>query len=258
MAHTALITGASAGIGAAFAHYHAAKGGDLIITARRESTLVSLKNELEQAHGISVHVVAADLASADGPSQLIKAVEALKVNVDILINNAGFGGHGKHYQRDLNDELSMIDLNVKALVTLTHHFAQKMIANGGGKILQVGSTAGFLPGPNQAVYFATKNFVNAFSQAIDQEMRALGVTSTVLAPGYVETEFADVANLRGTQMVNRGGASAESVAKLGYDAMMKGQLIAINDPMLGILLRAVIPFLPTRLKLRIIEQGQGK
>ena len=89
-------------------------------------------------------------------------------------------------------------------------------------------------------------------------MRALGVTSTVLAPGYVETEFADVANLRGTQMVNRGGASAESVAKLGYDAMMKGQLIAINDPMLGILLRAVIPFLPTRLKLRIIEQGQGK
>ena len=90
-------------------------------------------------------------------------------------------------------------------------------------------------------------------------MRALGVTSTVLAPGYVETEFADVANLRGTQMVNRGGASAESVAKLGYDAMMKGQLIAINDPMrCRILLRAVIPFLPTRLKLRIIEQGQGK
>ena len=112
MAHTALITGASAGIGTAFARYHAAKGGDLIITARRESALVSLKNELEQAHGISVHVVAADLASADGPSQLIEAVEALKVNVDILINNAGFGGHGKHYQRDLNDELSMIDLNV--------------------------------------------------------------------------------------------------------------------------------------------------
>ena len=258
MAHTALITGASAGIGTAFARYHAAKGGDLIITARRQSALASLKDELEQAHGVTVHVIAADLASADGPSQLIAAVNALQVRVDILINNAGFGGHGKHHERALDDELSMIDLNVKALVTLTHHFAQKMIANGGGKILQVGSTAGFLPGPNQAVYFATKNFVNAFSQAIDQEMRPFGVTSTVLAPGYVETEFADVANLHGTQMVKSGGASAESVAKIGYEAMLKGQLVAINDPALRILLRTVMPFLPTRLKLSVIERSQGK
>lgn len=258
MTQMALITGASAGIGAAFAHYHASKGGDLIITARREGALNRLKEELEQTYGATVHVVAADLASHDGPSQLISAVDALNLGVDILINNAGFGGHGKHHQRALNDELSMIDLNVKALVTLTHHFAQKMIANGGGKILQVGSTAGFLPGPNQAVYFATKNFVNAFSQAIDQEMRSLGVTSTVLAPGYVETEFADVANLHGTQMVQNGGATAESVAKVGYDAMMKGKLIAINDPILGFLLRIVMPFLPTRLKLRTIERSQGK
>ncbi len=258
MSNTALITGASSGLGAEFARYHASKGGDVIITARRSHALEALKAELEAAHGITAHVIALDLGAAGGADALYAAVKALGVQVDVLINNAGFGGHGIHIERDLSDERAMIDLNVGALVTLTHHFAGDMVKQGGGKILQVGSTAGFAPGPNQAVYFATKAFVNSFSQAINQELIAKGVTSTVLAPGYVETGFAKAANLEGTAMVKGGGAQADTVARFGYDAMMKGELIVINDRMLRVLMNWVIPLLPRRMAIKMIAQSQSK
>ena len=257
MANTALITGASAGIGAEFARYHASKGGDLIIAARREDALLELKKELEAAHGVTVHVVAADLGSPEGTSKFIAAVDALAVDVDILINNAGFGGHGNLIDRDIAAERAMIELNVQTLVALTHHFAAKMAARGKGKILNVGSTAGFMPGPDQAVYFATKAFVNSFSQAVDQELRAKGVTCTVLAPGYVETEFAKVANLEGTDLA-QNGATAESVAKHGYDAMMQGKLVTVNERMLSFLLNWVTPLMPRRSVLKMVERMQAK
>ena len=180
----------------------------------------------------------------------------------------------------------MIMVNIISLVTLTHLFAADMAAKGGGRILNVGSTAGFMPvskvccsvsfsqdselgqtltlflcfekGPNQAVYFATKAFVNSFSQAVDQELRDQGVHSTVLAPGYVETEFAQVANLEGTSMIEGGGASAESVAKCGYDAMMAEKLVVINETKLSILLQWVIPFLPRRMVLKMASDMQEK
>ncbi|MFT4962358.1 MAG: short-subunit dehydrogenase [Paracoccaceae bacterium] len=258
MSNTALITGASSGIGCAFARYHASKGGDLILTARREANLLELKAELEAAYNITAHVFAVDLGADGGAEGLVKSVTDAGFQVDILINNAGFGGHGLHVERDLYGELAMIDLNVKALVTLTHAFAGKMVAQGGGKILQVGSTAGFAPGPNQAVYFATKAFVNSFSQAVDHELRGKGVTCTVLAPGYVETEFAKVANLEGTPMVKGGGATAESVAKNGYDAMMVGRLVTVNQRSLSFLMQWVIPLLPRRTVLKIIDSAQTK
>ena len=258
MANTALITGASSGIGKEFALYHASKGGDLILTARREEALQELKAELEAAHSITAHVFALDLGAEGGADALIKAVRDAGLEVDILINNAGFGGHGKHVERDLSAELAMIDLNVKALVTLTHAFGKEMAGRGKGKILQVGSTAGFAPGPNQAVYFATKAFVNSFSQAIDQELRDKGVTCTVLAPGYVETEFAQTANLEGTSMVNAGGATAKSVAKHGYDAMRMGQLVTINQPSLSFLMQWIVPLLPRRMVLRMVDNSQSK
>jgi short-subunit dehydrogenase len=132
MTNTALITGASGGIGAEFARYHAAKKGDLILVARRLDKLDELKAELEAAHGVTVHTIAQDLGADGGAEALVKAVEALDVQVDILINNAGFGGHGRHIDRDLADDQAMIDLNVKALVTLSHAFGGKMAAKGGG------------------------------------------------------------------------------------------------------------------------------
>ena len=258
MPNIALITGASSGIGKALAKYHAAKGGDLVLTARREDQLQALKAELEAAHGITAHVFALDLGAQAGAQDLYDAVTKAGITVDILINNAGFGGHGLHIDRDLETELAMIDLNVKALVSLTHLFARDMAARGSGKILQVGSTAGFMPGPQQAIYFATKAFVNSFSQAIDQELRSKGVTCTVLAPGYVETEFAQTADLQGTAMVENGGKSAESVARLGYDGMMAGKLIVINETGLSVALNWIFPLLPRRWALRIIDRSQSK
>jgi short-subunit dehydrogenase len=133
-----------------------------------------------------------------------------------------------------------------------------MVANGGGKILNVGSTAGMMPGPMQATYFATKAFVNSFSQAIDHEMRASGVTCSVLTPGYVETEFAAVADLDGTDLVKGGGKTAASCAKIGYDGMMKGKLVIFNELMLNITLGWIIPLLPRRMVLMIIARAQKK
>jgi len=258
MPNTALITGASAGIGAEFARLHASRGGDVILTARRDDSLMALKAELEAAHGITATVIALDLAAPGGAEQLIEAITAAGLTVDVLINNAGFGGHGAHTQRPIKDEQAMIDLNVKALVTLTHHFGKAMAASGGGKILNVGSTAGFMPGPQQAVYFATKAFVASFSQAVDHELRDKGVTCTVLAPGYVETEFADVADLHGTNLVAGKGASAADVARHGYDAMMRGKLVTVNERLLGLMVNWVIPLLPRRMVLKTVAKMQTK
>jgi len=257
MQNTALITGASGGIGAEFARYHAAKKGDLILVARRLEKLDALKAELEAKHDVTVHIIAQDLGAASGADELVMAVEALDAPVDILINNAGFGGHGRHIERDLADEQAMIDLNIKALVTLSHAFGGKMAMRGSGKILQVGSTAGFMPGPLQAVYFATKAFVVSFSQALDHELRDKGVTCTVLAPGYVETDFANRADLGGTDLV-KNGATPAGVAKHGYDAMMAGKLVTVNDTKLSILSQWVIPMLPRRTVLKLVKKMQNK
>ncbi len=257
MSNIALITGASSGIGAAFARYHASKKGDLILTARRADALNDLKAELEAAHEVSVHVIPLDLGTTGGANALVEAVDALGLSVEVLINNAGFGGHGAFIDRSLEDEQAMIDLNVKALVTLTHAFGNRMAASGGGKILNVGSTAGFMPGPLQAVYFGTKAFVNSFSQAVDHELRPKGVTVTVLAPGYVETEFSERADLGGTDLT-KSGATPESVAEHGYDAMMAGKLVTVNDPKLGVMLNWIVPLLPRRTVLKMVEKMQTK
>lgn len=257
MSNTALITGASAGIGTEFARFHASKGGDLILTARREDALLALKSEIEVNHGVKVHVFAHDLGVPDAADKLYSKVKAAGLRVDILINNAGFGGRGIHTERDLAEEHSMIGLNVSALMTLCHRFGGDMVTQGGGKILNVGSTAGFMPGPSQAVYFATKAFVNSYSQALDHELRGKGVTCTVLAPGYVETEFAARADLEGTNLT-KNGATAESVARHGYNAMRAKELVTVNERMLGIMVNWIIPLLPRRLVLKMVSDMQKK
>ncbi|MGR3639920.1 SDR family NAD(P)-dependent oxidoreductase [Alterinioella nitratireducens] len=260
MPDTALITGASSGIGRELARLHAARGGDVIITARREAELQALKEEIEAAHGVTVHIIALDLGAEGGANALWDRVTELGIPVDILINNAGFGGQGAFIERDLAQDLAMIDLNVKALVTLTHHAARAMADRGRGKILQVSSTAAYIPGPLQATYYATKAFVSSFSMALDQEMRAKGVTCTALEPGYVQTGFADAADLEGTDLVGAGekGAQPADVARIGYEAMLAGKLRVINDPMLRLQLRWLIPFAPHRMVLKMIEKMQTK
>lgn len=258
MPNTALITGASSGIGLEFARYHAQTGGDLIVTARRSEQLDALKVELEKAHGVTVTTIPVDLGVPGGAEKLYDAVKASGQTVDILINNAGFGGHGTFTERELTSDLAMIDLNVKALVELCHRFGSDMVERGGGKILNVSSTAAHLPGPLQATYFATKAFVTSFSKAIDEELRDKGVTVTALEPGYVATEFAAAANLEGTSLASGGGKTPASVAKIGYDAMTSGRLSVINEPLLAFQINWIMPLLPDRLKLKFIRRMQQK
>ncbi|WP_282077036.1 SDR family NAD(P)-dependent oxidoreductase [Epibacterium ulvae] len=258
MTPTALITGASSGIGAEFARYHASKGGNLILVARREPPMQELKAELEKAHGVAVTVIAMDVGTSEQAKLLFETVKTKGLDVGILINNAGFGGHGPFLNADLEKTLAMIDLNVSALVALSYLFGNEMKTRGGGKMLQVSSTASFMPGPNQAVYFATKAFVTSFSQSIDQEMRKEGITSTALCPGLVHTEFVAAAGLESTGLAAQKGATPASVAKCGYDAMQKGKLIAINEGRLAFLLNWITPLLPRRQVLNMIESMQTK
>jgi hypothetical protein len=255
MPNTALITGASAGIGREFARYHASKGGDLIITARRSAVLDALKTELETAHGITVTTFAQDLSSADHAKALYAAINGARI--DVLINNAGFGGHGKFVERDLDADLGMIDLNINAMVTLCHLIGNDMVKQGSGKILNVSSTAARMPGPLQATYFASKAFVSSFSQAVAEELKDTGVTVTVLEPGPVATEFFDTANLSGTKLGD-GSADASAVAKTGYDAMLAGKYTVINDFKLRVMLDWIMPLLPTKTKLKLIRDMHKK
>lgn len=258
MTNTALITGASSGIGQEFARYHAQQGGDVIIVARRKDALMALKTDLETQYGITATVIAQDVGNPKGARALYAAVQKSGIKIDILINNAGFGGHGNFIERTLDDDLAMIDLNVNSLVTLCHLVGNDMVTQGGGKILNVGSTAGMMPGPLQATYFATKAFVASFSQAIDHELRPQGVTCTVLAPGYVETEFAKTADLGGTGLVKQRGKTAAETAKIGYDAMMRGKLHVVNETMLSFVTNWIIPLMPRRIALNIISRMQKK
>ena len=257
MGNTALVTGASGGIGAEFARIHAATGGDLVLVARREGPLGSLKTELESAHGINVTVIAMDLAQPDSAARVFSETERRSIQVDVLINNAGFGGHGKFHQRDLARDQAMMQVNMVTLTNLTHMYLRGMVQRGQGRILHVGSTAGFMPGPLQAVYYATKAYVLSFSQAIAQELSNTHVTSTVLCPGAVATGFVQAGNLEGIDMWEKA-ASPQSVAQCGYDAMMQGKLVAINEASLSFMVNWVVPFMPRRSVLKISQKMMEK
>ncbi|MEL7163102.1 MAG: SDR family NAD(P)-dependent oxidoreductase, partial [Bacteroidota bacterium] len=182
MKNVGLITGASSGIGKELARIHAEKGRDLVIVARREAELNELKRELEDEHGVQVHVIAKDLTEILACDEIHDEMVMANITVDYLFNNAGFGGRGIFHEQKWELLSGMIDLNVKALTELTHLFLPGMVARGRGKILQTSSTAAYMPGPLQAVYFATKAFVNSFSWAIASEVEGTGVTVTTLNP----------------------------------------------------------------------------
>ena len=257
MKNLALVTGASGGIGLELARIHAKSGGDLLIVSRNRESLESVKTELENDHGVTVTVYAADLTSDDAPQEIYDFVKGQGIEVDVLINNAGFGGYGKFHERSWSKEQSMINLNVTALCELTHLFVQDMVERKRGKILNVASTAGFLPGPLMAVYYATKAFVVSFSQAIAEELKSDGITVTALCPGPVETGFADVADLNGADAF-KNAASAQYVARVGYKAMTKGKLIAIDDWKLSLMINWLLPFVPRWTVLRMSRKTMFK
>lgn len=256
MNNVALITGASSGIGAELAHIHAARGGDLVIVARREDKLDGLKTTLESNHNIEVIVIAKDLSQPGAARAIYDEVKQAGINVQYLINNAGFGGRGKFYERDWDTDLAMINLNVVALTALTRLFLPNFVAHNSGKILNVSSTASLVPGPLQAVYYATKAYVTSFSNAIAEELYDTNVTVTALLPGATNTEFASTANLEATELFS-SAASARSVAAAGYEAMLAGKLNVIAGmSFMQRMVMALSPLLPKRMILKQIRQIQ--
>jgi short-subunit dehydrogenase len=225
---TALITGASVGIGYELAKEFAAHGHDLILVARARDRLEALAGQVEGKHGITATVLVFDLADPSAPQGIFDSVNEQGLTVDILVNNAGFGLGGAFADTDLDRELAMIQVNVASLVQLTKLFMQPMLKRKKGRILNVGSTAGFQPGPLMSIYYATKAFILSFSQAIDEELRNTGVTVTCLCPGSTDTEFAERAGISNTNLFRITGVDDPAwVARYGYAATMRGQRLAI-------------------------------
>ncbi len=224
----ALVTGASMGLGAEFARLFASEGYDLVLTARSADKLDALKKEVEGLHGVRAHVFVHDLADPRAPVALYDQVRAAGLEVDVLVNNAGFGMYGLFYQSDLQTELDMIQVNMTSLVHLTKLFARDMVAKKRGRILNVASTAAFQPGPLQSVYYASKAFVLSFTEAIGNELRGTGVTATALCPGPTPTEFqkrANVGKVRGLRLMMR--VNPDVVVRAGFDGMRKGKPVVV-------------------------------
>lgn len=226
---TALITGASLGIGRELAKVFAANGHSLVLVARSEDKLRELAGELEARHRVKVAVIPADLRDPQSPAALHAAVKERGLAVDYLVNNAGFGTTGPFLEQDLKREVDMIQVNVGALVQLCHLFAKDMVTRGQGGVLNIASTAGFQPGPGMATYYATKAYVVSFTEAFGHELRGTGVHVTAFCPGPVQTEFARTAGNAESMLFRVGNIAApEDVARDAYRALLGGRLLAIH------------------------------
>ena len=222
----ALVTGASAGIGRELANVLAREGHDLVLVARRQPELEQLATELKEQYGADSRVISADLTKATAASGIVKELGP-DTQIDVLVNNAGFGGLGAFVERDRKDDLRMIALNVTALTDLTKAFLPGMVERKRGRILNVASTAAFQPGPFMAVYYATKAYVLSLSQALAEEVSGTGVTVTCLCPGVTESEFHQVAGTEGVPLTNAVSMSARTVAEAAYKGMTRGKLVVI-------------------------------
>jgi uncharacterized protein len=228
MSETALITGASGGIGEELARLLAAAHIDVVLVARSADKLSALAVELVRAHGIQAHVLAQDLSLPSAPEAIVRDLAARGLAIDILINNAGFGTYGLFAETPADEEARLIQVNITALTLLTKLLLPPMLKRRHGRIMNVASTAAFQPGPLMAVYYASKAYVLSFSEALSNETAGTGVTVTCLCPGPTGTGFQERAQMKESQLFSTlGVASAADVARAGFDAMMAGQAIVV-------------------------------
>jgi hypothetical protein len=271
-----LVTGASSGIGLELARILAREHHDLVLVARGESRLVEVGEELSGRYGVRCLPMTADLAAPGGAAELVRRVEEGGVELDVLINNAGFGLRGRFLDLDWTEQAQMLQLNVMALTELTRFVVPAMVANHSGRILNVASTAAFQPGPLMAVYFATKAYVLSLGEALAVELAGTGVTVTTLAPGVTPTRFqaraggetsasasvSGSSKSKGRPMIDRlrglGTTSAVSVAEAGYQAMMEGKPLVVPGVMnkVGVVGIRVVPRrLVPRMVMRVQSHG---
>jgi short-subunit dehydrogenase len=225
---TALITGASSGIGLELARIFAREGYNLVLVARNGDRLRQLASELEKAHGARSLILATDLTEPGAAAYVLDQTTRAGLQLDVLVNNAGFGQYGLFAENDLEECLRQIQLNVTTLTHLTRLYLPGMIERKTGRILNVASTAAFQPGPLMAVYFATKAYVLHFSEALANELHGSGVTVTCLCPGATVTEFHKRANATGMKLLKMGAMDARTVAEDGYRALIAGKPVVIS------------------------------
>jgi hypothetical protein len=224
---TILVTGASSGIGLELAKCFAAEQSKLILVARNTAALETLAAELRREHQIEVHIITADLSKPESPQNIFDELKGRGTSVDVLVNNAGFGLHGGFAELPLARQLEIIRVNVVALVALTGLFLPGMIQRRRGGILNVGSVAGFLPGPNMAVYYASKAFVQSFGEALFEELRGTGVSVTNLCPGPTESNFFKTARGYHVREMQAAKMSAAAVAAAGHRAFRQGRCVKV-------------------------------
>jgi hypothetical protein len=254
MQKVALITGASSGIGLELARECARHGHDLVLVARRADKLQQLADELKGEHGIEVQVLVADLSKLDNCDQIYGQLKETGVEVEYLLNNAGFGDYGSFADGDGERQMQMIQLNIAALTRLTRLYLPDMQARRRGYVLNVASTAAFQPGPMLAVYFASKAYVLHFSEAIANELQGTGVSVTALCPGATASEFAQVANAERSLLFNvRKLPTSATVARYGYRAMIKKRRVAVHG-LLNKLLSQSVRLAPRRLTTAIARR----
>lgn len=256
---TVLITGASFGIGYELAKIFAREKYNLILVARDLERLNQIKNELQNSD-IKIFVFQKDLSKPEAPFELFDEINRNNLQVDILINNAGFGLLGEFFDLDIKTQLEMIQLNITSLVHLTHLFLSQMISRKSGKIMNVASTAAFQPGPNMAVYYATKSFVLSFTEALNFELKSKGIIVTALCPGPTKTEFQKRArmeniNLERSKLIPY--MSAEKVAQIGYKGLMKGKRVVIPG-ILNKLVTMIVKISPKTMVLAVVKKFNTK
>jgi short-subunit dehydrogenase len=254
----AVVTGASSGIGYEIAQLLARGGYDLLVVARSRDNLEELERELERRYETEVKVLVQDLAKPHSAEKVYEAARQLPGDVEVLINNAGFGDYAEFTDSDWKKTHDMINLNTLSLTYLTRLFAPGMATRGRGRILNVASTAAFFPGPNMAVYHATKHYVKALSVALAEELRGTGVTITTLCPGATASNFQAVAHLDNSQLVRgRKLPISREVAEFGYDAMMDGKGLVVP----GVTNKIAVflsRFLPLQLAARLVARATAQ
>lgn len=255
---TALITGASNGIGLELAKIHASKGGDLVLVARNKAKLDELKKELENQYKVKIYTIGKDLSAPNAAQEVYEETTKQNIQIEYLINNAGFGDFGMFVETDWNKELQMINLNITTLTQFTKLYLQVMVKRKSGRIMNVASTAAFQSGPTMAVYYATKAYVLSFSEAIDNEVSDKGVTVTTLCPGATESGFQAAAAMEESNLVKgKKLPTSKEVAEYGYASMMKGKTVAIHGFMNWIMANSV-RFTPRALVVKITRKIQDK
>ena len=254
---TALVTGASMGIGVDLAECFARDGYDLILAARSEAALKQVADRLSGKYGIQAIAIAVDLGVPGGGERLAADIAARGLAVDVLVNNAGYGIAGAFEGSDRAEQLGMIDLNDRALVELTHIYWPRMLAQKRGGVLNVASTASFQPGPLMAIYYASKAFVLSFSEALWKEAEGTGVHVSCLCPGPTVSQFRERAGTGKTRLVRNGPAmSSAVVAQMGYDAWKRNRRVMVTGTR-NALLATLAPFLPRRTLLGIVHNLQS-